>query len=88
MEKILRLPDVKTLTGLSRSTIYNRVGEGTMPAPVSLGARAIGWKSSSIESWLQSLTSKKENALTLVPTIRENEKQPRRVRKIQKRGTT
>jgi len=40
---ILRLPTVKDLTGLSRSTIYLRISEGIFPKPVSLGARAVGW---------------------------------------------
>ena len=40
---ILRLPAVKTSTGLSRSTIYVRVSQGTFPKPVILGGRAVGW---------------------------------------------
>ena len=40
---ILRLPAVKTSTGLSRSTIYLRITQGTFPKPVSLGGRAVGW---------------------------------------------
>lgn len=50
---ILRLPAVKTRTGLSRSTIYLRVSQGTFPKPVSLGARAVGWVESEIQEWLQ-----------------------------------
>lgn len=49
---ILRLPAVKLRTGLSRSTIYLRVSEGTFPAPVSLGARAVGWVESEIDDWI------------------------------------
>ncbi len=49
---ILRLPIVKARTGLSRSTIYLRVSEGTFPKPVSLGARAVGWLESEIDAWL------------------------------------
>jgi prophage regulatory protein len=49
---ILRLPAVKTRTGLSRSTIYLRVAEGKFPKPVSLGARAVGWLDAEIEEWL------------------------------------
>ena len=41
--KILRLPTVLDRTGLSRSTVYQRVTEGRFPRPVSLGARAVGW---------------------------------------------
>jgi prophage regulatory protein len=49
---ILRLPAVKARTGLSRSTIYLRVADGTFPHPVSLGARAVGWVESEIEEWI------------------------------------
>ncbi len=51
---IQRLPIVKARTGLSRSTIYSRVAEGSFPKPVSLGARAVGWLESEIDSWLSS----------------------------------
>ena len=40
---ILRLPAVKTATGLSRSTLYLRIGQGAFTHPVSLGGRAVGW---------------------------------------------
>ena len=50
---ILRLPAVKTSTGLSRSTIYLRISEGTFPRPVSLGGRAVGWLEAEIQEWLE-----------------------------------
>ena len=50
---ILRLPAVKTRTGLSRSTIYLRVSQGSFPKPVSLGGRAVGWLEAEIQDWLQ-----------------------------------
>lgn len=49
---ILRLPDVKARTGLSRSTIYLRVSQGTFPTPINLGPRAVGWIETEIEDWL------------------------------------
>ena len=51
-QKILRLPDVKARTGLSRSTIYLRLATGTFPRPVSLGARSIGFVESEIDAWI------------------------------------
>jgi prophage regulatory protein len=45
---ILRLPDIKTITGLSRSTIYLRIEQGAFPKPVSLGGRAVGWPASEV----------------------------------------
>jgi prophage regulatory protein len=50
---ILRLPAVKTSTGLSRSTIYLRVAQGMFPKPVSLGGRAVGWLEAEVQDWLQ-----------------------------------
>jgi prophage regulatory protein len=51
--RILRLPEVMTRTGLSRSTIYLRSSQGNFPKPVNLGARAVGWIEEEIQEWLQ-----------------------------------
>jgi prophage regulatory protein len=45
---LLRLPAIKTSTGLSRSTIYLRIAQGVFPKPVSLGGRAVGWPASEV----------------------------------------
>lgn len=50
---ILRLPEVKARTGLSRSTIYLRISEGRFPASISLGDRAVGWVEEEIDIWLK-----------------------------------
>ena len=50
---ILRLPAVKATTGLSRSTIYLLVAEGSFPKPVGVGRRAVGWLEAEIQDWLQ-----------------------------------
>jgi len=47
---ILRIPAVKSESGLSRSTIYLRVSQGLWTKPVSLGARAVGWPSDEVEA--------------------------------------
>lgn len=50
---ILRLPTVKSRTGLSRSTIYLRASEGTFPKSVNLGGRAVGWVEAEVQAWLE-----------------------------------
>ena len=50
--KILRLPAVKIKTGLSRSTIYARVSQGTFPAALSLGPNTVGWLEADVEAWI------------------------------------
>ncbi|MBM3396551.1 MAG: AlpA family phage regulatory protein [Betaproteobacteria bacterium] len=64
---ILRLPQVKSRSGLSRSAIYaklrpNRMRPGdydpTFPAPVAIGARAVGWIEAELEIWLRARVQK------------------------------
>jgi prophage regulatory protein len=45
---ILRIPAVKSESGLSRSTIYLRIAQGLWTKPVSLGERAVGWPSEEV----------------------------------------
>ena len=50
---ILRLPQVKARTGLSRSTIYARIAKGSFPRPVQLGGvRAVGWVEAQVDGWI------------------------------------
>ena len=50
---ILRLPDVRRATGISKATLYRLVKGGRFPRPVQLGARCVGWRASEIERWLE-----------------------------------
>ena len=47
-QRILRFPEVKAVSGLSRSTIYLRISEGLFPRPLLLGRRMVGWPESEI----------------------------------------
>jgi len=50
--KFLRLPQVKQTTGLSKSTIYARIAEGTFPKQIPLGPRLVVWVESDIQKWI------------------------------------
>ncbi len=52
--QILRLPQVCRITGLGRSMIYQLEAESRFPARVRIGARAVGWVESEVQSWLAS----------------------------------
>lgn len=58
---ILRRKQVEKRTGLSRSTIYLRIKEGTFPQPVNLGSRAVGWLENEIDAWLTEKLEKRNN---------------------------
>lgn len=53
-QTIIRLPQVKARTGLSRSTIYALIKTGQLKAPISLGARAVGWLESDVSEFIES----------------------------------
>lgn len=49
---ILRRKQVEARTGLARSTIYLKISKNEFPAPISLGARSVGWLESEVDDWL------------------------------------
>jgi prophage regulatory protein len=52
--RIIRLPAVLSRTGLSRPSIYAAISRNEFPASIPLGARAVGWLESDIDTWLHS----------------------------------
>jgi prophage regulatory protein len=72
---ILRLPQVKTVTGLSRSSIYNYVSMSSFPSPVRLGPRSVGWLESEIDAWVSDRVAKSR---TSRPTVRNGASEPPR----------
>lgn len=50
--KILRIDDVSSLTGLSKSSIYKQIRQNQFPQSIKLTARATGWDSREVEKWI------------------------------------
>ena len=40
-------------TGISRSSIYEKVGKSEFPAPIKIGVRSIGWIADEVDAWIQ-----------------------------------
>lgn len=61
--RIIRIKELTSLIGLSRSTIYDRLNsksqrfDPTFPKPVKLGSSAIGWHLAAVQEWINSLHS-------------------------------
>ena len=47
----IRLPEVKAVTGLSKTTIYELIRGKDFPAPVRLGPRVVAWVKSEVRQW-------------------------------------
>lgn len=53
VDPYVRLKFVMQATGLSRSSIYKFVSEGTFPKQTHLGLRAAAWRLSEVENWMK-----------------------------------
>jgi prophage regulatory protein len=47
----LRLPEVKLVTGLSKSSLYALIRANSFPAPVRLGPRTVAWVRTEVRQW-------------------------------------
>jgi len=54
--RLLRKPAVLASVGFSNSELYRRIKEGSFPAPVKLGVRAVAWRESDVDHWIKSLS--------------------------------
>jgi len=51
--KLLRLPELLAMVGIGKTALYQRVKNGTFPAPIKIGGgRASGWIQAEIIQWL------------------------------------
>jgi prophage regulatory protein len=61
--QIIRLKELVAMTGLSRSSIYDRMSpksprfDSSFPPKINLGLRAVGWFLEDVETWLNSMRS-------------------------------
>ncbi|MEX1221773.1 MAG: AlpA family transcriptional regulator [Idiomarina sp.] len=51
--RLIRLPQVKDMTGLGRSSVYKLMAENSFPKPVTLIGRASAWVESEVIEWIE-----------------------------------
>lgn len=56
--KLIRRNAVEEITGLSRSSIYQQMQDGTFPKPVQIGKRAVAWRAEAIAEWMEARPQK------------------------------
>lgn len=52
-DRIIRINTVLARTGLSRSTLYRKVQDGSFPKQLKLSARCAGWRESAVNAWMK-----------------------------------
>ena len=50
--RLIRLPEVLHVCGISRSALYEMIARGDFPRPVRIGSRSVGWRLRDIRTWI------------------------------------
>ena len=53
LDRFMRVEEVLFVTGLSCSTLYRKIGNGSFPRQVQLGANMVAWRESQVSGWIQ-----------------------------------
>lgn len=49
--ELIKLPEVRRITGMSTSFIYEKAAIGEFPRQVKLGARSVAWVRGEVVAW-------------------------------------
>jgi prophage regulatory protein len=52
-DRIIRLPELKQITGLSSITLWRKEKEGIFPKRRKISKRAVGWSFAEVSRWLE-----------------------------------
>ena len=53
--RLIRRPEVIQLTGLSKSSLYNRINDGLFIPPISLGLRSVAFVSTEVDAVIHAM---------------------------------
>lgn len=54
-ERLIRVPEVLSRVGFSRTTLYERIKEGSFPDRVKIGLRSVAFVESEIDAWIEKM---------------------------------
>jgi prophage regulatory protein len=66
--RVLRLIPTSHKTGLSPSSIYEKMAKGEFPTSIPLGGRRVGWLESELDEWIAARVAERDNARGVQPT--------------------
>lgn len=62
MKTIMKRKEVCAVTGLCYTRIYNKMKRGEFPSSKQLGLRSVGWLRQDVQTWLDGLQPRYEQA--------------------------
>lgn len=55
-KRLLKFPEVRSRTQVSKTAWYRKIKDGTAPAPVRLSVRSVAWLESDIDAYIATLS--------------------------------
>lgn len=52
-KRLIRIKEVCRITGLSKSTLYAKIADGSFPRSVQLIERCVAWNEADVDAWIQ-----------------------------------
>lgn len=59
--RIIRIREVKEITGLGKSTIYDLIARSEFPKALRLAPKAVGWVESEVLDWVNDRIAERDN---------------------------
>jgi prophage regulatory protein len=63
-DRVVRIKTVLDRTGLSRSTLYRKIQDGSFPRQAKLGVHGAGWSEAAINQWIANLFASPQDGST------------------------
>ncbi len=60
LNPIMRQREVSKAIGFSRGHLYRMIAQKRFPEPFKMGKRAVGWRRSEVQGWIDDLRRKHE----------------------------
>lgn len=64
-ERLMRLPEVLYVTGISRSTLYELTSRNAFPVRVAIGPKNVAWVASEIHHWVAERIAARKQELSV-----------------------
>jgi prophage regulatory protein len=59
-DRLIRLAEVETLTGLKKSSLYSLTRAGKFVKPIRLSSRCTAWSHAAVQAWIQARITEAE----------------------------
>lgn len=75
-KRLMRLPEVISVVGISKAQIYKLIARGEFPKQRQLTERTSAWRSDEIDQWIESRQTRIEALKAIQAEIRSNSTVP------------